>query len=159
MTPRPAWPALWLTWTANRRTVRVFISSTLEELAAERAAARRAIAQLHLVPVWYESGAGRIRRAACTGLTWLKARFFGHLLADRTGLLCSSAACRSAVCSPARGPGRATARVGVSGVRGGRMLALTACQVRNYGSELPLQAMSAPCRGGSLMAGSRVGGS
>jgi hypothetical protein len=37
--------------------VRVFISSTLEELAAEQAAARRAIARLHLVPVWYESGA------------------------------------------------------------------------------------------------------
>src|SRR5246127_3916507 len=37
--------------------VRGFISSTLEELAAERAAARRAIARLHLVPVWYESGA------------------------------------------------------------------------------------------------------
>jgi predicted ATPase/class 3 adenylate cyclase len=37
--------------------VRVFVSSTLEELAAERAAARRAIRQLHLVPVWYESGA------------------------------------------------------------------------------------------------------
>src|SRR6266480_7876273 len=32
--------------------VRVFISSTPEELAAERA-----IARLHLVPVWYESGA------------------------------------------------------------------------------------------------------
>src|SRR6516164_8477741 len=37
--------------------VRVFISSTLGELAAERAAARRAIARLHLVPVFYESGA------------------------------------------------------------------------------------------------------
>src|SRR5215469_5805612 len=37
--------------------VRVFISSTLQELAAERAAARRAIARLRLVPVWYESGA------------------------------------------------------------------------------------------------------
>ena len=37
--------------------VRVFISSTLQELAEERAAARRAIARLHLVPVWYESGA------------------------------------------------------------------------------------------------------
>jgi predicted ATPase/class 3 adenylate cyclase len=37
--------------------VRVFVSSTLGELAAERAAARRAIARLHLVPVWYESGA------------------------------------------------------------------------------------------------------
>ena len=37
--------------------VRVFISSTLEELAGERVAARRAIVRLHLVPVWYESGA------------------------------------------------------------------------------------------------------
>jgi predicted ATPase/class 3 adenylate cyclase len=37
--------------------VRVFISSTLLELAEERAAARRAIQRLHLVPVWYESGA------------------------------------------------------------------------------------------------------
>jgi predicted ATPase/class 3 adenylate cyclase len=37
--------------------VRVFISSTLGELAEERAAAGRAIARLHLVPVWYESGA------------------------------------------------------------------------------------------------------
>jgi predicted ATPase/class 3 adenylate cyclase len=37
--------------------VRVFISSTLEELAEERAAALRAIRRLHLVPVWFESGA------------------------------------------------------------------------------------------------------
>jgi class 3 adenylate cyclase len=37
--------------------VRVFISSTLGELADERAAARRAIRRLHLVPAWYESGA------------------------------------------------------------------------------------------------------
>ncbi|MGP8161640.1 MAG: DUF4062 domain-containing protein, partial [Candidatus Dormibacteria bacterium] len=37
--------------------VRVFISSTLEELADERAATRRAIRRLHLAPVWYESGA------------------------------------------------------------------------------------------------------
>jgi predicted ATPase/class 3 adenylate cyclase len=37
--------------------VRVFISSTLGDLAGERAAARRAIGRLHLVPVWYESGA------------------------------------------------------------------------------------------------------
>ena len=37
--------------------VRVFISSTLEELAEEHAAALRAIRRLHLVPVWYESGA------------------------------------------------------------------------------------------------------
>jgi predicted ATPase/class 3 adenylate cyclase len=38
------------------RRVRVFISSALEELAAEQAAARRAIRRLHLVPVWYKSG-------------------------------------------------------------------------------------------------------
>jgi predicted ATPase len=37
--------------------VRVFISSTLGELAEERAAARRAVRRLHLAPVWYESGA------------------------------------------------------------------------------------------------------
>jgi hypothetical protein len=37
--------------------VRVFISSTVAELAEERAAARRAIRRLHLAPVWYESGA------------------------------------------------------------------------------------------------------
>src|SRR5215475_1410584 len=37
--------------------VRGFIYSTLGELAAERAAARRAITRLRLVPVWYESGA------------------------------------------------------------------------------------------------------
>ena len=37
--------------------VRVFVSSTLEELAEERAAALRAIRRLHLVPVWFESGA------------------------------------------------------------------------------------------------------
>lgn len=35
--------------------VRVFISSTLEELAPERRAARGAIAQLHLTPVFFES--------------------------------------------------------------------------------------------------------
>ena len=37
--------------------IRVFISSTLEELAPERLAARRAVEALHLSPVWYESGA------------------------------------------------------------------------------------------------------
>jgi len=56
--PREESAATWteLILTPDQR-VRVFISSTLEELAAERAAARRAIARLHLVPVWYESGA------------------------------------------------------------------------------------------------------
>jgi Domain of unknown function (DUF4062) len=37
--------------------IRVFISSTLGELAEERAAVRRAVRRLHLVPVWYKSGA------------------------------------------------------------------------------------------------------
>src|SRR5215471_13078835 len=37
--------------------VRVFVSSTLDELAPERAAAREAISQLRLTPVFFESGA------------------------------------------------------------------------------------------------------
>src|SRR5215471_19363918 len=37
--------------------VRVFISSTLDELALERAAAREAISQLRLTPILFESGA------------------------------------------------------------------------------------------------------
>jgi predicted ATPase len=37
--------------------LRVFVSSTLEELAAERSAAREAIEQLRLAPVMFESGA------------------------------------------------------------------------------------------------------
>src|SRR6266704_5975637 len=37
--------------------VRVFISSTLDELAPERVAAREAISQLRLAPVLFESGA------------------------------------------------------------------------------------------------------
>src|SRR5690349_11105144 len=37
--------------------VRVFVSSTLDELAPERAAAREAITQLRLSPVLFESGA------------------------------------------------------------------------------------------------------
>jgi len=37
--------------------VRVFVSSTLDELAPERAAAREAISQLRLTPVLFESGA------------------------------------------------------------------------------------------------------
>jgi predicted ATPase len=37
--------------------VRVFVSSTLDELAAERAAAREAISQLRLTPILFESGA------------------------------------------------------------------------------------------------------
>jgi hypothetical protein len=37
--------------------VRVFVSSTLSELAAERAAARTAITRLHLTPIMFELGA------------------------------------------------------------------------------------------------------
>jgi predicted ATPase len=37
--------------------VRIFVSSTLEELAPERVAVRRAIEQLHLTPVMFELGA------------------------------------------------------------------------------------------------------
>ncbi len=37
--------------------LRVFVSSTLQELAAERSAARAAIEQLRLAPVMFESGA------------------------------------------------------------------------------------------------------
>src|SRR5262245_30277743 len=37
--------------------LRVFVSSTLQELADERAAARVAIAQLHISPVMFELGA------------------------------------------------------------------------------------------------------
>ena len=50
------------------RRVRVFVSSTLTELAAERDAARDVIAGLHLTPVMLSSGPGRIRRASSTGL-------------------------------------------------------------------------------------------
>jgi hypothetical protein len=56
--------------------VRVFISSTLEELAAERAAARRAISRLYLAPVWCEPGARphpprRMYRAFQQARAWL----------------------------------------------------------------------------------------
>src|SRR5215467_2529647 len=47
-------------WSAIRtpdQRLRVFVSSTLEELAAERRAARAAIEQLRLAPVMFESGA------------------------------------------------------------------------------------------------------
>ena len=43
-------------WTPDRR-LRVFVSSTLGELADERAAVRRAITRLHLTPVMFELGA------------------------------------------------------------------------------------------------------
>ena len=37
--------------------LRVFISSTLQELAEEREAARKAIQEIHLTPVMFELGA------------------------------------------------------------------------------------------------------
>jgi predicted ATPase/class 3 adenylate cyclase len=52
--PAQAGPGVILT---PDQRIRVFISSTLDELASERVAARRAIQRLRLVPVWYESGA------------------------------------------------------------------------------------------------------
>ena len=62
--------------------VRVFISSTLEELAEERAAALRAIRRLHLVPVWYESGARpHPPQQHVPGLSGAEPDFCGHLLA------------------------------------------------------------------------------
>jgi hypothetical protein len=60
--------------------VRVFISSTLEELAEERAAARRAIRRLHLVPVWFESGA-RPHPPQVSGLPGAEPDLCGDLLA------------------------------------------------------------------------------
>jgi predicted ATPase len=45
-----------LIWTPDRR-VRVFVSSTMAELAPERAAVRAAIEALHLTPVMFELGA------------------------------------------------------------------------------------------------------
>jgi len=50
-----------MTKTATIRTtdqrLRVFVSSTLEELAPERRAAREAITGLRLTPVFFEAGA------------------------------------------------------------------------------------------------------
>src|SRR5688572_8180669 len=43
-------------YTPDQR-LRVFISSTLEELATERLAAKKAVTDLHLTPVMFELGA------------------------------------------------------------------------------------------------------
>jgi hypothetical protein len=61
--------------------VRVFVSSTREELAEERAAARRAIRRLHLIPVWHESGARPHPPRNMYRPTWSRARFCRYLLA------------------------------------------------------------------------------
>src|SRR6266536_3448315 len=54
--PTAARPIPVLIRTPDQR-VRVFVSSTLDELAPERAAAREAISQLRLTPVFFEAGA------------------------------------------------------------------------------------------------------
>src|SRR5262250_4007375 len=54
--PVTATAALPVIRTPDQR-VRVFVSSTLDELAPERQAAREAITQLRLTPVLFESGA------------------------------------------------------------------------------------------------------
>ena len=43
--------------TTPDRRLRVFVSSTLGELAPEREAVRRAVEALHLTPVMFEAGA------------------------------------------------------------------------------------------------------
>src|SRR6516225_8429248 len=53
--------------------VRVFVSSTLDELAPERAAAREAITQLRLTPVLFESGARPYPPRELYGPTWRRA--------------------------------------------------------------------------------------
>jgi hypothetical protein len=52
---------------------RVFVSSTLHELAAERAAARRAIERLRLTPVLFELGARPYAAAELYRATWNRA--------------------------------------------------------------------------------------
>jgi hypothetical protein len=53
--------------------LRVFVSSTLGELAEERRAVERAITALRLTPVLLEAGARPHPRGGCTGPTWPKA--------------------------------------------------------------------------------------
>jgi hypothetical protein len=53
--------------------IRVFVSSTLDELAPERAAAREAIIQLRLTPVLFESGARPYPPRELYGPTWRRA--------------------------------------------------------------------------------------
>jgi hypothetical protein len=55
--PMPDGGPLWTAIRTPDQRLRVFVSSTLEELAAERGAARAAIEQLRLTPVMFESGA------------------------------------------------------------------------------------------------------
>jgi hypothetical protein len=54
-TGRDSVPGGGVIWTPDQR-LRVFVSSTLRELAAERQAARGAVTSLRLVPVMFELG-------------------------------------------------------------------------------------------------------
>ena len=89
------------------RRVRVFISSTLQELAAERKAARDAVTRLRLTPVMFELGARphpprELYRAylaqsdVFVGIYWRPVRL-GRARARR------SPASRTSTCSPATG--------------------------------------------------------
>jgi Domain of unknown function (DUF4062) len=55
-TGRDSVPGGGVIWTPDQR-LRVFVSSTLRELAAERQAVRDAVTSLRLVPVMFELGA------------------------------------------------------------------------------------------------------
>jgi len=53
--------------------LRVFVTSTLGELADERRAVTRAVSALRLTPVLFDLGRGHIRRGSRIGPIWRKA--------------------------------------------------------------------------------------
>ena len=65
--------------------LRVFVSSTLGELAAERAAVARAVSALGLMPVMFELGADRTRRGSCIGRISAQSDVFIGLYWQRYG--------------------------------------------------------------------------
>src|SRR5258705_2228038 len=71
--------------------LRVFVSSTMNELAEERAAAKRAIGRLHLTPICSSSELGPIRPATSTSLPQTERGVHRDLWSavrlDRTGAL------------------------------------------------------------------------
>ena len=74
--PRPGGPGAKNVIRTPDQRLRIFVSSTLRELAAERQAVRNAVTRLRLVPVMFELAApGRTRRGRSTMPTWRKARF------------------------------------------------------------------------------------
>lgn len=56
--------------------VRVFISSTINELAEERQAARQAIENLRLIPVFLKQELDHTLPETCIQLIWTKAIYF-----------------------------------------------------------------------------------